>query len=147
MTIFETLIEELGKVLNIPLQAEKEVFCNINAGDIIQVQLEHREGQVFMASFLVEVPPGTFREDVLVQALKHNYDEKAEETFSFISAKEMLALELSLPEEVSAKELSDRLKKFVEIGQTWKEAIDLGDLNSISKPATNSFVSPLNLKP
>ncbi len=147
MTIFEMLIEELGTILEIPLKAEEEIFCKINAEDIIQVQLEHREEKVSIVSFLTEIPPGAFREDVLVQALKYNYNEDTQEFFSYISKQGSLALELDLPETISAADLSDHLKRFILIGKTWKAAIDAGDLNSISKPVISSLVSPLNLKP
>jgi hypothetical protein len=147
MTIFETLIEELGHILEISLKAEQEIFCKINAGDIIQVQLEHRDDKISIVSFLTEIPPGTFREEVLIQALKYNNNEDTQEIFSYISNQASLALELDLPETIPAGDLSDHLKRFVEIGKTWKEAIDSGDLNSISKPATSSLISPMNLKP
>ena len=147
MTIFETLIEELGTVLEISLKAEKDVFCKINAGDILEVQLEHRGDKISIVSFLAEIPPGTFREEVLMQALKYNHDEKSQETFSYISSQSSLALALDLPDTISPSELADRLKSFIEIGKTWKEAVEAGNLNAISTPAASSLISPLNLKP
>ena len=147
MTTFETLIEELGQILEIPLKAEKETVCKISVGGAIDVQIEQRDGVISIASFLAELPPGAFREEALIQALKFNHDEQNKEVFSYISKKQTLALEVTLPESVSAGELSTSLKRLIETGTLWKDAIDLGNLTAVTKQASSGLISPIHLQP
>lgn len=147
MTQFEILIEELGKALSIPLKSENQTICALSAEGKFSVQIEEKEETLFLVAFLAELPPGKFREEVLLEGLKHNYEENQKKLFGFISKKSMLTLEQRLKPTVSVDKLKSALLSLIDLGKVWKDAIDLGNLTSIRKPTSSSLISPLNLHP
>lgn len=144
---FEELIESLGQVLNVSLQAEQGYMCKLNAGGTIKLQIEYNEKKdnIVIASFLTELPPGKFREDVLMAGLKANGTEDSFGIFAFSSSNDNLILQLYLPISITPQNLADKIKQFIEKGTEWKEAIEQGNISLVSKPATNHLISPFKL--
>ncbi len=147
MNKFEELIEELGTILHTPLHAENGVACKLNIEGSLHVQLEYEEGkqEVLIASFLASIPAGKFREETLLAALKANNDIDSFGSFAYSDKNTMLAFQLYLPISITAEELSQKLKEFIEKGKKWKEALDQGRLDLVSKPKTSSLASPFTL--
>ena len=147
MNKFEELIESLGQTLNIPLEAEQGSLCKLNAGDVLQLQIEYIENKdnILIASFLAELPPGKFREDVLIAGLKANSAEDSFGLFAYLQSNNNLVLQLYLPMSITPQNLADKIKQFIQTGTDWKEAIEQGNIGLVSKPATSSLISPFNL--
>ncbi len=147
MSKFEELIEGLGQVLNVPLQAQQGYMCKLNAGGVLELQIEYSEKKdnILMASFLTELPPGKFREEALMAGLKANSSEDSFGVFAYSSANNTLIFQLYLPTSITPQNLADKMKQFIQVGTEWKEAIEQGNLNLVSKPTTSSFISPFKL--
>ncbi len=147
MNKFEELIKELGAILHIPLEAENGIACKLNIEQILHVQLEYEESkqEILIASFLASIPAGKFREETLLAALKANHDIDSLGSFAYSDKNTMLALQLYLPISITAEELNQKLKEFIEKGKKWKEAVDQGRIELVSKPKTSSLASPFTL--
>src|SRR5579872_2904597 len=92
---FNELLHSLGKLLGLSLQADKNNACalQIKKGIIIQLQPDVAMEKVLIASKIVEVPPGKFRENVLKEALKANgFPDPRVGTFSFLPNNNTLIL-------------------------------------------------------
>ena len=71
---FTVLLEDLSKSLSLNLKPDENNSCLIVIQDKIEVQLEldPTESYLIIGSILGELPPGKFREDTLLAALKSN---------------------------------------------------------------------------
>jgi hypothetical protein len=142
MSQFEELIQKLGTILDISLQAEKETLCKM-LFDGVTVQIEHLSStdEVLIISYLCEVPPGAFRIETLVKALRENGSPHAFGSFSFLDKHSSLVLELHLPSSITAEALSDHFYQFIAKARDWKEAVLQGNLSLVSSPS-KSFLPP-----
>jgi hypothetical protein len=146
MSKFSELIQELGRLLNITLQAEQEIFCKIRM-NTIQVQLEYDQSkdEILLGSLLGPISAGKFREEVLIAALKVNNEEFAFGTLAYTND-DNLCLQLYLPGVISADVLLEKLRIFIDKSKLWKEALEQGNLSLVSKPAGSNLISPINLR-
>lgn len=146
MNKFETLIQELGQVLGFTLQAEKGFLCKLILRGTIHVQLEFDEenDRIIIASLFAELPPGKFREDALMTALKTNFLDPSLGSFGYIDTPPTLVLQMYLPLSTSAALLGALLQQFVEKAITWKEAIEQGTVSQLAQAGKSSLPSPLN---
>ncbi len=147
MNKFELLIQELGQILGITLQAEQGFLCKVFIKEKIHLQIEYDEAaeRIILACFISEVPPGKFREDVLTAALKINYIDSSLGSFSYADPTQTLMLQLYLPSSVAAPLLGTLLQQFTEKAISWKEAIEQGNVSRLVPSASSSFPSPINL--
>ncbi len=147
MNKFEELIEQLGSILQIPLHAENGVACKLNIKNVFHVQLEYNESkeEILLASFINPIPPGKFREETLLEALRANNEENSLGSFAYSDKNNSLFLQLYLPISISAEELNTNLKQFIDKGKIWKEALEKGKLELVSKSTTSSLISPFTL--
>jgi hypothetical protein len=134
MNFFEELIQKLGEALHTPLHAEKGYLCKLRIHDSLKVQIEHDSSsdQILMASFLIDLPPGKFREDTLKEALKANSQIDAFGTFAYSEKQNSLVLFLYLPSSIDAELLQTALSKFIEKAMSWIAAIQSGNLSSVA---------------
>lgn len=146
MNKFETLIQELGEVLGVTLQAEKGFLCKLLLKDTIHVQLESDEenDRIIIASLIAELPPGKFREDALMTALKINFLDTSLGSFAYTDKPPTLVLQMYLPISTSAALLGALLQQFVEKAMTWKESIEQGTVTQLAQTGKSSLPSPLN---
>lgn len=148
MSKFSDLLTALGGVLGATLYPEQETLCKIKIKDGPSVQLEFDESsdRVFLISLLAELPPGKFREEALLTALKANYEDTSLGSFAYADAKQMLTLQLFLPSSTPAPLLATLLQQFVEKGNIWKTAIVQGSVSSLSPSGSSDLPSPMNFK-
>lgn len=71
---FPELLQELATELDIDLYPDKRGACKLVTEDGLHVQMEVdvRQESLLIASFICEIPPGKFRENILRDALKSN---------------------------------------------------------------------------
>ena len=138
MNPFEELIQELGPLLNTSLKAEKGSLCHLLIHGSLKVCLEYEPSyeRVLIASFLAELPPGKFREDVLKEGLKYNaLPEALDGTFAYSEKNNQLVFFLYVPISSSPQSFTQILLHFVAEADTWKHAIETGNIQQISRPS------------
>lgn len=143
---FSDLLNQLGKIFELPLHIDKSNACSILIPPIIiQLQLDSAQQNLFLFSKIIEVPPGKFRENVLREALKANSlpDPKAA-IFGYIASTNHLALHQRYPLEIlNGERLAGLFGAFYEIGEMWHRAIQSGQ----TAPVPSGQNAPFGLKP
>lgn len=135
MNSFELLIQHLGSLLGVPLHAEKGYLCRLIAQGSLKVHLEHEPElhRILIASFLCEVPPGKFREDIFKEALKTNDSLDRLGVFAYSAKNNSLAYFLYLPEDTAPDKVSSTLLQFIETAKAWKSAVETGQMHLIAR--------------
>jgi hypothetical protein len=146
MSKFSDLITSLGSLLGTSLEVEKEILCKIKIRDLISIQMEYDEqtDRIILVSFLGELPPGKFREEALLAALKANHIDTSLGSFAYIDAKQMLIVQLFLPVSTAAPLLATLVQQLTEKAIAWKNGIAQGTLSSLVPNSTSSLPSPMN---
>jgi hypothetical protein len=132
---FDELIQDLGRLLDLPLHPDKNRICSLNINGKIHVQLEfdRPKNRLLIASFIGEVAAGKFRENALREALKFNAPFPRVGTFAFSQRNNQMALFDHLPiEGLDVKKLVSFMGEFVDRAMVWKEALQSGNLPTIS---------------
>lgn len=138
MEPFENLIHELGKAMGITLHPDTHQSCRIHfpADQLsIQIDLDTNADQILIGTQLGTLSPGTYREQIFVQAMRVNgtsitprgilaYSEKNDTLVLF----QFLYLAF-----LDGSKLYDFLQLFREHAKVWKEAIEHGDVPVIEE--------------
>ncbi len=125
MDLFAQVLFDLGREIGVDLYPDANRICQINYQDELHIQLQYDEPkeQILIASFLCDVPPGKYREQLLRTALISNNEYPRMGTLAFSERNN----KLTLFEYVSAKNLTvQTLEKFIEKGHLWKDAVENG---------------------
>ncbi len=148
MSEFETIIEELGVNMKLPLKAE-EGKAAIRIAKKLTVNLEDdpEQGQMIAGSFLGELPPGAFREKIFIAALKTNDTYPRTGFFAFEETRHALFYYslLSIQGLTGAK-LYNFLGKFTEEALQWIEMLESGNISIVDSPAPSGLPSPFHIK-
>ncbi len=151
MDAFQKLIWDLGEITEIALHVDELHACKLVFEDKYPVQMEmdpHSE-YLIIASKVVEVPPGKFRENVLKEGLKVNGEYHP---FGFLAYHErdnsLVLYNKLVLERLTGEKLADFIELFVEEVDKWYEALTGG----IAAPAEYinqgaKAPSPFDLKP
>jgi hypothetical protein len=149
MQDFHQLIHELGQIIDIELEADKNNACAINFSDELTVQLEidPDERHLLMATFIQELPAGKFRENVLTSGLKYNNLAPRTGTLCYCPRNNNLAFFMHLPlENLTATMLSVHLNAFLEEGKLWKKHISKGTLPPLEIPGVSKEATIFDIK-
>ena len=137
---FEELLHDLSKVFDLNLQIDRQNACSIQIHPrlIIQLQLDVSQENLWIFAKLIELPPGKFRENVLKEALKANaLPDPRIGVLSYLANANQLALFQKYPLKIlSGERLSGCLGAFVEMADSWIEAISRGQSAPPSPPGT-----------
>jgi hypothetical protein len=146
---FDLLIHQLGGSLNVPLHVDRNHACTLKAHQklTVQIQIDAAQEKLYIASFICELLPGKFRENVLAEALKsNNLPDPRTGILGYITNNNRLTLHQRYPfATMDGEKLSMYLAGFIEYANLWREAIEKG----FSSPAPISAISssnPFNLK-
>ena len=127
---FETLIQQLGVSLDVPLHVDRHRACTIRVHQQlnVQLQLDAASEKLWIASFICELPPGKFRENVLCEALKsNNLPEPRVGTLGYISMNNRLTLHQAYRfASIEGDKLANYLAGFIEYANLWRETIERG---------------------
>lgn len=130
MNNFESLIHELGDLIDLPLTLDRHRSCHLVLDDQLHLQIEHHslKNAVMVAALIAPLPPGAFRENVLKDALKANHTFAPHRgAFAYIEKTTFLTLFDYLGEkELTAQYLLDRLTQLKEDALQWQSAISAG---------------------
>lgn len=146
MSKFSDLLSPLGSILGTHLEPEQDTLCKIRMKDGVSVQLEYEENgdRLLLVSLLSELPPGKFREEALLAALKANYLDTSLGSFAYVDAKQTLAMQLFLPGSISPALLATLLQQFTEKGVSWQTAVTQGTFSSLIPSSSSALPSPMN---
>jgi hypothetical protein len=143
MNFFEEYIQKLGLALGTSLHAEKGYLCKLLIDGVLKVQLEHEaaEERILIASFLCEIPPGKFREDLLKEALKANDAIDRPGTFAYSPKNNSLTYFLYLSDKISFEEFEEKFLQWLETAKQWRSAVETGNIFQLSRsrPSSPSF--------
>lgn len=152
MERFNEVIFDLGKVIALPLFVDKNLACKLIIDECFPIQIEMNEesNQLIAAATLFEIPPGKFREEVLKEALKANFEIRKDGYYlAYIESKSSLALiECVSPIKLTGEKLAKRLEHMIAYAKLWKEAIDNGKTAPNIKPIQSDGNDlPFGIKP
>jgi hypothetical protein len=126
---FKEILTQLGIDLDLFLTPENDKICTLKIDDklIMQLELDESESNILIGTFLCDLPPGKFRENVFINTLKANGQIPLTGTFAFNEPSAKLAFfqYISL-ESVNLASLKKYLEHFIEKAMKWKEAIESG---------------------
>ena len=134
MERFALLLEELSQELETDLYPDQNGTCSLLFDDQFSIQLEMkaRPDHLLIASFVSDLSPGAFRENVLKDALKANSPAPVVGTFSFCERKNQLVLFTFLPfASLKGKELAAFLSLFLSKVKEWRAHIASGNTSSL----------------
>ncbi len=146
MEIFIDLISELGKLMDAELipDLNQVVTIMINEKIMVNIELGSTGEKILLGSFIVELPPGYFRQEVLKFALLANHASDINTgTLGYISNHNCLTLlqEIDLHELTPAK-LYEHIIIFVSRAEGWQNAVNSGKLY----PEEKNEIPKLNSK-
>ena len=145
MNWFEELIAYISSQLGLSLQTDKGSICKLVIEESFHMQLEHESSyeRLLIASFLAELPPGKFREDVLKAGLKANHPLSRFGQFAYSEKNNALAYFVYLSDKESFEHIFDLLLVFIETAKTWKRAIERGELHILHQDSGSSLPPPM----
>jgi hypothetical protein len=143
---FETLIHQLGISLNVPLHVDRHHSCTLQIHQKLHVQLQVDAAQekLWIASFLCELLPGKFRENVLSEALKANsLPDPRTGIFGFLSMTNRLTLhQVYRFPSLDGEKLAMYVAGFIDYAELWREAVERGQASPApihGSASTNPF--------
>ncbi len=145
MDNFADILKGLGEVINVPLHPDKHGLCKIVISHRFSVQIEYdplRDRLLFI-SFIIEILPGKFRENVLREALKANGMVPRTGTLSYLEKNAMLVLsDYYYLKELKIDKLAEYFSSFVEKVDFWKTHLERGTVPNIVKSPSKELPSP-----
>ncbi|MBI3508486.1 MAG: CesT family type III secretion system chaperone [Chlamydiia bacterium] len=128
---FEELLQELGRIFQLPLHVDKIGACSIMIPPhpAIQLQLDETQEHLLLFSKIVEIVPGKFRENVLCDALKANaLTDPRPGILGYIGKSNELALYQKYRASfLNGERLASYIGLFLEMALAWKVAIEHGN--------------------
>jgi hypothetical protein len=139
---FEELLNELSIEFGVALHPDKRGACKLRINETLNVQLECDPSQenLLIASFICEIPPGKFRENILKDALKCNGPFPVHGTLSYSERNNQLALFAFLHlSNLNGKTLADFITSFTEKVSNWRIGVETGrTVNLVSQQASSA---------
>lgn len=122
MNPFEELLKELSVLLGIGLHVDKNGACKLLFENTFHIQIEYNSSRqaLLIASFIGEIPPGKFRENLLKDALKANCPFPQDGILGYSERNNQLTLSQWIPlRELSAQKLHDLLQTCMNKVKVW----------------------------
>jgi hypothetical protein len=133
---FERLISDLGHHFNLQLHVDRAGACSllIPPDLVIQLQLDSGQEKIFLFCKIIELPPGKFRENVLIEGLKMNaHRDPLPGILAYLNASNHLVLFQSYPLTiVNGERLATFFCNFHQMAESWRKALASG----LSAPAS-----------
>jgi hypothetical protein len=127
---FEQLIEHLGIALGIKLHVDANRACLLNIHNrlSVQIQIDAAQEKLIIASFLFQLPPGRFRQNILAEALKTNHlPDPRVGILGFLASNSTLTMHQRYPITIlNGEKLAALTASFIEYAQSWQDALSMG---------------------
>ncbi len=143
---FEELLHELGPELGTTLHPDRKGACTLKINEIFHLQIEcdaHQEN-LLVATFICDIPPGKYRENILKDALKANGPFPVSGTLAYSDRNNKLVLfSYFRLAGLTGKKLAEFLAAFVDKANQWRIGIETGHtshlVSTASKPVSGIF--------
>lgn len=136
MDIFEQLLDDLSHVMNITLKPDANQSCLIRLKDKINIQLELDKAQenLTFGVMLGELQVGKYRENVLKEALKANYDKSPfMGVLAFSDKKNALVLfQITSIQNLTGEQIYSTMLELFDKALPWQDALSRGEVPYIS---------------
>ena len=148
---FEEMLLGLSKVFDTPMQMDNMNCWSLVIDEKFSIQMELADNKKYLLiiSFISEIPPGKYRENILRFALIANNNKNQFGTFGYSEkVSKLLYFTYLYFEDLKVSDLADYLSLFIETASTWREAIETSNYALIDQTNTSSSVlqSPMNFK-
>lgn len=139
--LFEALLEEVGHALKISdLHSDRNNTCLINMANGVKIQLEmHARNQEFViGADLGLIPPGRYRENIFLEALKSNGMANHVGVLAYSAKNDHLILfEILNLKDLTGERIASDITPLVEKAKIWKEAMEKGEIPVVSQMRTS----------
>jgi Tir chaperone family protein CesT len=150
MDRFVEVLKELGQIVNVPFHPDKHHVCELNINNVLHIQLEpDLSGErLLIASFLVDVPAGRFREGVFREALKANHPFERTGTLAYSARNNKLFFFHYLPfYQLTGEKLADFLGPFISEAESWRTSIESGSMGPSPSSPQKMQANPFGMRP
>lgn len=147
---FQKLLDELGALVEQPLHPDKNQACTLNIDYHLNVQLKMDllQERLLVATFVGEVPPGRFREEVFKAALKSNHHMPRTAILAYTAKNnQLLAFDYLPLASLNAESLAKYLEQLGPFLNEWRKGMETGQLPSISSLPISPLPTPFGLRP
>lgn len=133
---YGVFLDELGKLLEIPLVPDENNSCLIKLQNEMTVQIEPERSNQYMllVSEIGQIPPGKYREKIFAEALKAN-DQPYPRLGIFAYSKQadkLVFFERFPVKELKAARVAEIFPAFMERAKLWKDAVTAGTMPAIA---------------
>jgi hypothetical protein len=139
--LFEALLDEVGHALKIPdLHSDRNSSCLIDMGKGIKIQLEihSRKEEFVLGADLGPIPPGRYRENLFIEALKANGMTNNVGVLAYSAKTDHLILFQTLNlRDLTGERIASEMGLFLEKAKIWKEAMEKGEIPVVSLMKTS----------
>jgi hypothetical protein len=130
MLSFIDLMSSLGELLDTELIPDLNQVVSIMIDEklMVNIELSKNSEKILLGTFIVELPPGRFREDVLKFALLANHASDVNiGILSYVANHNCLALLQEIETHgIKVQTLYEELSSFVDRAEGWQNAINSG---------------------
>jgi len=148
---FEELLSALGRVFHLELQVDKSGACSILIPPelVVQLQLDSSQENLFLFCKILEVPPGKFRENVLLEALKANAQpDPVPGILAYLHATSHLILYQSYPLAIlNGERLGFLFSNFLQMADSWKKSLEGGRSSPHPTSPPRPSEKPFGIRP
>ncbi len=147
---FESLLQELGEQLGLPLHPDHRGACGLNINNRLHIQIEPEPSQerILIACFICDIPPGKFRENILKDAMRSNHPLPTYGALSYSEKNNKLSLFAYLPLPLlHGEKLASFLMLFIRKAESWKTGVEAGQTSTLVMGTKKEEPSPFGLKP
>jgi Tir chaperone family protein CesT len=147
---FQELLAELGRVFHLELRIDQSSACSILVAPqlVIQLQLDSSQERLFLFCKIAEIPPGKFRENILMEGLKANaLPDPLPGILAYLAQTNHLVLYQNYPLAIlNGERLASFFTNFAKMADNWQKALLSGQ--SAPNPTTPvPTQKPFGLKP
>jgi hypothetical protein len=147
---FEELLNELGTELGITLHPDRKGACKLKINEALHVQIEcdaHQEN-LLIATFICDIPPGKFRENILKDALKSNGPFPLNGTLAYSDRNNKLVLfSYFRLANLTGKQLAEFLNSFVDKANNWRIGVETGHTSHLISTSLKPTSGMFGMKP
>lgn len=140
---FEELLNELGEEYGLSLHPDRKGACKLKINETIHIQIEcdaHQEN-LLAATFICDIPPGKYRENILKDALKANGPFPKNGTLAYSDRNNKLVLFSYLRmSNLTGKKLAEFLATFLDKANNWRIGVETGHTAHLVTTTTKPMV-------
>ena len=132
MDRLDQLFHDVGEEFDVPLKPDHYGAGKLRIGSDLFIQIEYNKSKdwITVLSFIGELPPGKFRENLLKTALQVNHQQPQDLRMGYSEKNNQLALFYNFPMETASKEiLVKAITDVVGKVRAWREGIATGNLS------------------